>query len=173
MLITLALAMLTASTAAPEVSHALYGDHGRTVSASTFVQAPPAAVYRVLTDYAHMHEFMPMVVRVEALSETPSTARVMFHFRYLRFFDFEETDERELEPPHRISFRSIHGPLKSASGIWRMTPERGGTRLSYRISAEPHFALPGPVMDHLVTRASIDLIEGIRLRTESRGTWKR
>ena len=167
------LGLLAASAAAPEISHALYGEHGRTVSASCYVQAPPQAVFRVLTDYAHMHEFMPMVVKVELLSASPGKARVKFHFRYLRFFDFEEIDERELNPPYRITFRSIQGPLKSASGVWRMMPEGTGTRLSYRISAEPAFALPGPVMDYVVTQGALDLIEGLRKRAESGGTWRR
>jgi ribosome-associated toxin RatA of RatAB toxin-antitoxin module len=166
-----ALVALAAAIATPTVTP--FGVHGRTVSASIHIDRPPAAVYAVLTDYAHMHEFMPLVVRVEALESRETSVKVKFHFRAWGVYDFEEIDERLLEPHRSIRFTSLQGPLKSARGIWRMAPEGNGTLLSYEISAEPPFPLPGAVMDHLVGKSAVDLIDGIRLRAESGGTWRR
>lgn len=166
-------ATLLATSAAPTLSHEPYGAHGRTVSAEVYVAAAPSAVYRVLTDYAHMHEFMPLVTKVEPLSEGAGKARIKFTFKFMRLMDFAQVDEREFDPPHRITFRSVEGPLKSAAGVWRVRPEGSGARLSYRISAEPPFVLPGAMMEYLVRRAALELIDGIRRRAESGGAWKK
>jgi ribosome-associated toxin RatA of RatAB toxin-antitoxin module len=172
MLVTLPVAAAVAM-AAPEIADFPYGAHGRTVQAHCHVNVPPAAVYKVLTDYAGMPSFMPLVKEVVLLETGPNRAKVRFRFRYMGVFDFTEIDERTFQPPHRITFSSIEGPLKSAMGVWTLTPEGKGTRLAFRISAEPPFPLPPGVMDHLVRKASLDLLEGIRLRAESNGTWTR
>jgi hypothetical protein len=85
---------------------------GRSVTATFYVAASPHQAFAVLTDHAHMADFMPLVEDVKVLAAGPRTARVRFHLRYLRLFDIVEIDERRLDPGRSITWHATDGPLR-------------------------------------------------------------
>lgn len=157
----------------PQITERAFQAFGRSVTAVFHVNASPKVVYGVLTDYAHMPEFMPMVEEVKTLENRPKGALVSFRVRYLRFFDIVEVDERTYEPPNRITWHAIQGPLKVSNGSWTLTPERGGTRVIYQTDVDPGIPLPSSMTGMLVKQGLPEFLNGIRLRAESGGTWKK
>jgi ribosome-associated toxin RatA of RatAB toxin-antitoxin module len=156
-----------------QITESAFQAFGRSVTAVFHVKASPKVVYGVLTDYAHMPEFMPMVEEVKTLESRPKGALVSFRVRYLRFFDIVEVDERTYEPPTRISWHAIQGPLKVSNGSWTLTPERGGTRVTYQTDVDPGIPLPSAMTGMLVKQGLPEFLNGVRLRAESGGTWKK
>lgn len=150
-----------------------WGLFGRSVWAEVWVAAPPRAVFRTLTDYARFDEFMPLVERVDILERGPTHAVLKFKMRYMRWFDIEQTDRREFHPYSRIDYVGVAGPLRAVTGDWRFTAERGGTRVRYRAQVDPGVPVPGVLMGALVKRGLPGLLDGVRRRTESGGTWRK
>ena len=165
----------TAAETFPDVAtgDAPWGFFGRSVWARVWIAAPPAAVLGTLTDYERFHEFMPLVERVDVLERGPTHAVLKFKMRYLSWFDIEQTDRRTVHPASHIDYVSVAGPLKSVRGDWRFTAERGGTRLTYSAKVDPGVPVPGVVMGMLVKRGLPGLLDGVRRRTESGGSWRK
>ncbi|MFP5502608.1 MAG: SRPBCC family protein [Candidatus Sericytochromatia bacterium] len=153
------------------ISEAPFGRHGRAVSASFHVAASTHAIFAVLTDYDGMPEFMPMVEEAELLESRPSGARVRFRVRSLGLFDIEEIDERNYEPPRRITWQAVKGPLAVSEGSWTLTPDRAGTRVVYQTNVEPPVPLPAFLTGMLVKQGLPEFLVAIRLRAESGGRW--
>ena len=168
------LAIATASAPPPTdiaMRDAPFGLFGRSAWADVWVKVPPAAAFAVLTDYEHFHEFMPIVAGVVVEQRSTRHAVLRLRMTYLRWFTVEEVDERRLYPPSKVTYKGIAGPLKSLHGAWLLAPERGGTRVRYEAHVDPGVPVPGPVMAMLLTRGLPGLLDGVRRRAESGGTW--
>lgn len=148
-----------------------WGWFGRSVWARVRVAAPPAAVFAVLTDYERFPAFMPLVERVEVLERSPKHAVLRFSMRYLNLFEVQQTDRRELFGTERITYVGIAGTMREVHGDWRLTPDRGGTLVDYTAFVDPGVPVPGPVIGALVKRGLPGLLDGVRRRVESGGTW--
>ena len=147
---------------------------GRTVIASFQVQATPHRVFSVLTDHAHMAEFMPMVDDVRVLASYPGGARVRFHVRYLGLFDIVEVDERTFVPDRRITWHATDGPLAVSDGSWAITA-RGprGAAVVYQTDVDPGVPIPSGLTAMIMQRGLREFLDGIRRRIEGDGTWRK
>ncbi|MNS71629.1 Polyketide cyclase / dehydrase and lipid transport [compost metagenome] len=171
-------AMAPAMAGTPEaagitVTDAPFRTFGRSVTAVYHIDAPPIAVFEVLTDYAHMADFMPMVDEAKPLAVRPNGATVRYHMRYLRFFDIVEVDERTYDKPRRITWHATEGPLKVSDGSWTLTPEGKGTRVVYQTDVDPGIPVPPAMVGHMLKQGLPEVLTAIRLRVESKGTWRK
>lgn len=173
--LALASAPARAASAFPhvETGDQPWGLFGRAVWARVHVAAQPSAVFAVLTDYERFGEFMPLVERVDVLERGPRHAVLRFRMKYLRWFDVEQTDRRTLHPHTKIDYVGIAGPLKTVYGDWRFAAARGGTRVTYRAWVDPGVPVPGAIVGALVKRGLPGLLDGVKRRVESGGTWKK
>lgn len=146
---------------------------GRTVTATFLIAASPKAVYDVLTDYAHMAEFMSVVDEAKVLALHSKGARVSFRVRYLHFFDIVEIDDRTYEPYRRITWHAVEGPLKVSDGSWTLSPVGKGTKLIYQTDVDPGMPLPSALTGMMLRRGLPEFLHGIRLRAESGGKWRK
>lgn len=155
------------------VTEAPFGTFGRTITAAYYIDAPPAAVFDVLTDYAHMGDFMPMVDEAKALRVDSNGATVSYRLRYLRFFDIIEIDERVYDRPRRITWHATQGPLKVSDGSWSLTPRGKGTHVLFQTDVDPGIPIPSALTGALMKRGLPEVLTAIRLRVESNGKWKK
>jgi uncharacterized protein YndB with AHSA1/START domain len=155
------------------VTDAPFRTFGRSVTAVYYIDAPPLAVFEVLTDYAHMAEFMPMVDEARPLALRPNGATVSYHMRYLKFFDIVEIDERTYDKPRRITWHATEGPLKVSDGSWTLTPQGKGTRVVYQTDVDPGIPVPPAMVGHMLKQGLPEVLTAIRLRVESKGTWRK
>ena len=118
------------------------------VDASGTVQAPPATVWRILTSYERMNEFVPdlSLCRVlsrngnEAIIEQFGTARFLFMTKAIHLV------VRALESPMTsIDIALVSGDMKHYEARWELhpVPETGGTRIVYSGRLSPNFYVPG------------------------------
>jgi len=117
------------------------------VDASGFVQASPAAVWKVLTNYEKMNEFVPDMQSCRVLSrngneviiEQFGTARFLFMSKSIHLI-VRATEQ----PMSAIDIALISGDMKYYESHWELLPQaEGGTRLVYAGKLVPNFYVPG------------------------------
>jgi ribosome-associated toxin RatA of RatAB toxin-antitoxin module len=136
-------------------------DAGRVyqVSARGEVAAKPAAVWRILTDYDRMAEFVPDLhsTRVlerrgdQAIVEQRGVAHFLFFRREIRLL----VQVRE-QPMSQIDISLVDGDMTVYNCVWRLVPvpETGGTRIVYSGALAPKFYVPAMLGANLI-RADI------------------
>ncbi|MES2322189.1 MAG: SRPBCC family protein [Pseudomonadota bacterium] len=124
------------------------GQHVFEVNASGAVNAPPAAVWKVLTDYDRMAEFVPDMKATRVLSRNGNKA-VVEQFGVARFLFFTRSIHLVVsvleEPISSIDIGLVTGDMKVYSCRWELVPvpETGGTRIVYTGKLVPKFYVPG------------------------------
>jgi ribosome-associated toxin RatA of RatAB toxin-antitoxin module len=132
-------------------------DSGRVyqVSARGEVAANPAAVWRILTDYDRMAEFVPDLhsTRVlerrgdQAIVEQRGVAHFLFFRREIRLL----VQVRE-QPMSQIDISLVDGDMTVYNCVWRLVPvpETGGTRVVYSGVLAPKFYVPAMLGANLI-----------------------
>lgn len=125
------------------------------VNASGAVRAAPAAVWRILTAYERMAEFVPDLASCKVLSrkgnevvvEQLGTARFLFMSRQIRLV------VRATETPmSAIDIALLSGDMRYYASRWELQPlaATGGTRIVYRGTLAPDFYVPGMLGAHVI-----------------------
>ncbi|MGK5012268.1 SRPBCC family protein [Janthinobacterium sp. MDB2-8] len=118
------------------------------VDASGSVQAPPASVWKTLTTYERMHEFVPDLSSCRVLSrngneviiEQQGMARFLFMNHAIHLV------VRATETPFTaIDIALISGDMRHYESRWNLypIPETGGTRIVFSSRLMPGFYVPG------------------------------
>lgn len=149
-----------AETAKPEVAVKRVDSEGEQVfevTASGTVRASPAAVWKVLTDYEAMPEFVPDLEKTKVISRTGNraiieqsgVARFLFLTRTIRLLVHVSE-----EPVSSIEIKLVNGDMKVYHCRWEMTPipETGGTRIAYMGKMVPKFYVPGMLGSNIIRR---------------------
>jgi carbon monoxide dehydrogenase subunit G len=99
----------------------------------------PEDVYAYLADFNHQAEWRFDVISSELTSGEPGA--VGSHYRQLvqqgRKQVTSEVEVTEAEPHRRVAFRTVGGPV-TVSGVWRLEPDDGGTRVDTEAAIEMH-----------------------------------
>ena len=125
------------------------------VNASGAVNASPAAVWKILTDYDRMAEFVPDMKATKVLSRTGNKALVEQHgvARFLFFTRSIHLVVNVLEEPiSSIDIGLVTGDMKIYSCRWELVPvpETGGTRILYTGKLAPKFYVPGMLGENII-----------------------
>lgn len=118
------------------------------VSANAVVQAAPAAVWKTLTNYERMTEFVPDLSACRVLSrngnevviEQQGVARFLFMSNPIHLV------VRAMEKPMTsIDIDLISGDMRHYEARWTLTPlpDTGGTRILFSSRLIPGFYVPG------------------------------
>jgi ribosome-associated toxin RatA of RatAB toxin-antitoxin module len=151
--------------------------HMYEVDATGTVQAPLPTVWRILTGYDRMEEFVPDLVSCRVLSrngneviiEQFGTARFLFMSRSIHLI-VRATEQ----PMSSIDIDLISGDMKHYESRWELVPvpETGGTRVIYTGRMMPNFYVPG-ILGTNIIRGDIERMMGAVLaRLDKGGTSK-
>jgi len=144
----------------------LYQDalHMYDVDAIGTVQAPPAAVWKILTNYERMDEFVPDLALCRVLSRTGNeviieqfgTAHFLFMSKAIHLI-VRATEQ----PMTSIDIALISGDMKHYESRWELVPipETGGTRIVYTGKLVPNFYVPG-ILGTNIIRGDIERMMG-------------
>ena len=130
------------------------------VNARGEVAAAPAAVWRILTDYDRMAEFVPDLRSARVISRSGDQAVVeQFGSARLLFFrrDIHLVVQVREQPMTQIDVSQVDGDMKVYRCRWQLVPvpETGGTRVIYSGTMAPNFYVPGMFGAKLV-RSDVD-----------------
>lgn len=146
-----------------------------TLSLDAYLDAPPLAVFAVITDYTHIQDLHRRVR--ESRVQRRIDARTTEVFTLVKgcvaaiFCKSIRRVERVVEdPPYELRSEILpaESDLKSGAVRWRLTPEGDGTRLRYDSEMEPDFWVPPLLGEGLVgrsfrrtTQQMIERVEGL------------
>jgi len=133
------------------------GDRLYQIASSGTVAAAPAVVWRILTDYKHLADYLPNLKSARVVSrdgdkvivEQLGTARFLFFSQTIRLL--VQVHERA---PDRIDISLIDGDMKVYRASWELSPVVGatGTRVVYNATIAPKFHVPGIVGTNVVRK---------------------
>lgn len=118
------------------------------VRAQASVTAPQALIWRTLTDYDRLAEFVPGISQSRVLERRGSTSTVaQTGTARLWFFSYriEVVVESIEQPPDAIGIRLLKGNLKQLDGRYQLDPvagQEGEFLLSWSGVIEPSVAVP-------------------------------
>lgn len=147
------------------------GDKVYQITSSGTVAAAPALVWRILTDYNHLADYLPNLKSARVLSrngdssivEQLGTARFLFFSQPIRVV--VQAHERA---PDRIDVSLIEGDMKVYRATWELSPLAGGagTRVAYNATIVPKFDVPGIVGTHVVRKDVARMMAAVLLRLD-------
>jgi ribosome-associated toxin RatA of RatAB toxin-antitoxin module len=126
------------------------------VTASGIVKAAPAEVWKVLTDYEGMPDFVPDLEKTKVVSRTGNRA-IVEQSGVARFLFLSRTIHLIVqvveEPISSIDISLVTGDMKVYSCRWEMNalPD-GGTRVAYSGKLVPKFYVPGMLGANIIRR---------------------
>lgn len=168
---------LAAPTASDEIKDDVDAvDCGCCVIATLHAAVPPAVAWEVLTDYDHIERFVRSMVSSRA--ERQSDGRLLVHqVATGRLFTFPRRVQIVLEiheePSRRILFHDVLGKdFSSYSGEWSIAPDSTGTRVEYRLMAEPRAAMARLFCRGMLHRTAEELLAQVRAEMVRRATGK-
>jgi ribosome-associated toxin RatA of RatAB toxin-antitoxin module len=146
------------------------GDQMFEVEASGTVKASPATVWKVLTDYESMPDFVPDLTRNKVMSRTGNravieqagVARFLFLSRPIHLVVLAAE-----EPISAIDITLVTGDMKVYTCRWEMTalPD-GGTRIAYSGKMVPKFYVPGMLGSNIIRRDIERMMKAVLERLE-------
>lgn len=149
------------------------GDGGKVYQIASIgtVAAPPTVVWRILTDYNHLADYVPDLKSARVVSrsgnkvivEQLGTARHLSFTQVIRLV----VQVRE-QPPNRIDISLIEGDMKVYRASWLLSPLAGtsGTRVQYNATIEPKFYVPGMVGESMVRKDISKMMAAVLVRLD-------
>ena len=148
------------------------------VQAQALLQAPMDVVWRTLTDYERLPEFIPgletsrVIARSGAQVQVAQTGRARFLFLTVPIAVILESTER---PPDVVEVRRISGSIEHLQGRYEARPQADGrVLLRWTGSISPDADLP-PLIEAALVRLSVHdqfvgMVQEIERRAGSRGS---
>jgi uncharacterized protein YndB with AHSA1/START domain len=142
------------------------------VASFTFVrevEAPPEVVFDVLTDHRRYAEITP-IRRSELEREGDPAPNGVGAIRVLTSVGPPLREETIVyAPPGRFSYKLLSGaPLRDHVGTVELTPQAGGTKVTYAVRTQPTWPLVGGVAVAVARFGVKQLIDGIVAEAERR-----
>ena len=117
---------------------------GYFIDAVMVIPVPPAVAWEVMTDFDSLAKWVPNLRSSKVLRREGSQVLIeQVGVAEFGPFSFDFTMERrlDLEPPSGFSAVQTRGTLKRYQSTLRLEPEKGQTRLTYRVQIEPGLLL--------------------------------
>jgi ribosome-associated toxin RatA of RatAB toxin-antitoxin module len=147
--------------------------HMYEVDATTTVAAPLPKVWRILTGYERMSEFVPDLESCKVLSRNGNEV-IIEQFGVARFLFMSKAIHlivRATEQPmSSIDISLISGDMKHYESKWELipVPETGGTKIVYSGRLVPNFYVPGILGAKMIRNDIEHMMSAVVARIERR-----
>jgi len=153
------------------------GQHMYEVDSTGTVAAALPKVWRILTGYERMSEFVPDMESCKVLSRNGNEI-IIEQFGVARFLFMSKTIHlivRAVEQPmSAIDISLISGDMKHYESRWELVPvpETGGTKIIYHGKLQPNFYVPG-ILGSKMIRGDIErMMSAVLARIDRRDSPK-
>lgn len=121
----------------------------KTVNARILIQAPPALVWDMLTDYPGWASIMPWYDKSRVLSVSGSSTLMDVALRmggFLPTYKYR-VRARENKASYQVNITRLSGDFKSLTASYKLTPQNQGeaTLLTYQLNIDTGFSMPGSI----------------------------
>jgi ribosome-associated toxin RatA of RatAB toxin-antitoxin module len=157
-----------------EVQVEKIAERQRQITAKIQIPQPAEQVWKVLTDYEALAEFIPNLDKSRLLEHPEGGIRLeqIGSQRLLRFNFCARVVLDLIESfPKEINFQMVEGDLKAFSGSWRLEAcflgDKMGTNLCYSIFVWPKLTMPVSFIENRLSRDMQVNLAAIRHRVEA------
>jgi ribosome-associated toxin RatA of RatAB toxin-antitoxin module len=136
---------------------------------STLVNAPPAVVYGVVTDFEHYIDWVSDVKRIDVLERDADGRPLEVEFRaaafgrsttYTLHYDYSRA-------PDVLAWHQSRGDLTSLlNGQYRFEPAPGGTLLTYDLEVEMSVPIPSFIKSRAAYRIQDQALRELKSQAE-------
>jgi ribosome-associated toxin RatA of RatAB toxin-antitoxin module len=139
------------------------------IASSGSVAATPAAVWRILTDYNSLADYVPDLQSARVMSrdgdkviiEQLGTTHFLFFTRPIHLIV-----QAKEQGQNRIDVSLVEGDMKVYRCSWELRPDGSGTKLVYNATIEPKFYVPGMVGTSLVRKDIARMMTAVLVRLD-------
>ncbi|MEH2236527.1 SRPBCC family protein [Nostoc sp.] len=135
------------------------GERQRQISAKVQIPQPVEQIWKVLTDYEALPDFLPNLAKSRLIEHPNGGIRLeQVGSQRLLNFNFSARVILDLEEyfPKEINFRMVEGDFKGFSGSWCLEPysfgEYIGTNLCYTIQVWPKLTMPVRIIENRLSQ---------------------
>jgi hypothetical protein len=128
------------------------------IKLATVIDAPAEYVYRVLTDYVHLHRLHPSIIQSDILP-SPGAGIVRVRTRILDCIlifcmELDRVEDISELPPYHVHATIVPSMCNFRSGKadWRIEDMGGHSQLIYEAQMKPDFTVIPVIGPYLVTR---------------------
>ncbi|MBN3905908.1 MAG: SRPBCC family protein [Nostoc sp. NMS1] len=150
---------LVALAAKVEVQIQKIAERQRQISAKVQIPQPVEKIWKVLTDYEALPDFLPNLAKSRLIEHPNGGIRLeQVGSQRLLNFKFSARVVLDLEEcfPKEINFRMVEGDFKGFSGSWCLEPyslnEYVGTNLCYTIQVWPKLTMPVGIIENRLSK---------------------
>jgi ribosome-associated toxin RatA of RatAB toxin-antitoxin module len=141
------------------------------ITSSGTVAATPAVVWRILTDYNHLADYLPNLKSTRVVSRNGDTV-IVEQLGTARFLFFSQTIRLVVQvqerAPDQIDISLVDGDMKVYRASWKLSPLAGatGTRVVYHANIVPKFDVPGAIGTSVVRKDIARMMAAVLLRLD-------
>jgi Polyketide cyclase / dehydrase and lipid transport len=145
-----------------------------TLSIEARIDAPVDMVYRLITDYDHLHDINPAIRESRILrTYSPEKHRIRTITRVCVLFycrDVAQSQDMVQLSGYRIEADILpqESDFRRGRGYWRLTAEGGATVMRFRAELVPAFYIPPLIGSWLIRRELVNQITEIVMIIETR-----
>ncbi|QIR36602.1 cyclase [Tolypothrix sp. PCC 7910] len=153
------LAVSTGVEPSVDIQIAKIAERQRQITAKIQIPQPIEKIWKVLTDYEALVDFIPNLAKSRRLEHPEGGIRLeQVGSQRLLNFNFCARVVLDLEEyfPKEINFRMVEGDFKGFSGSWRLEPypcgDVMGTNLCYTIEVWPKLTMPVTIIENRLSK---------------------
>ncbi|OUL28692.1 cyclase [Nostoc sp. T09] len=153
------LAINTGAEPSVEIQIEKIAERQREITAKIRIPQPVEQIWKVLTDYEALVDFIPNLAKSQLLEHPNGGIRLeQVGSQRLLNFNFYARVVLDLEEyfPKEINFRMVEGDFKGFAGSWCLEPcafgEVIGTNLCYTIKVWPKLTMPVTIIENRLSR---------------------
>jgi ribosome-associated toxin RatA of RatAB toxin-antitoxin module len=147
--------------------------HGtRRLAAQLRLALPPGSIWSVITDYDHLHRFIPNLAssrqlwrrdNVIALEQVGSQ-----QFCGLRFTARVQLELSEQPEQGRLAFRMVEGDFRRFQGLWQVGADDNSTWLLYDLTVQGKPGMPIGLIEQRLKEDLANNLRGVQREAERR-----
>lgn len=130
-----------------DVDAAKEGGSAKTVQARMIIDAPPALVWNLLTDYPDIKNYLPGYEKSTVIRAKGTTKWLDIAMRVAAFLPTYkyQVQAKEDEANLRLTLNRVSGDFKTLNANYKLVSQANGDRtlLIYNMNIDPGFSLPG------------------------------
>jgi hypothetical protein len=135
------------------------------------VDAPPTAIWRILTACEIAPEYVPNVVSCKKVEELDNGRADLFVQTIKPIFflpTFEHVFRLDYTPHSRIDVHRVSGPIEHMEGSWWLLPQDSGrVLLVYQVAVDPGLPIPRFLVRATMKRDLPKIMMAVRERAEA------
>lgn len=144
----------------------------RFILASVLIPKPVETVWKVVTAYEQLADFIPNLTSSQLVSNSEGRIRLeqigaqcFLKFKFCARVVLDMTEHF----PYEVGFSMVEGDFKHFEGAWKLHPTEVPdiTQLSYHLSVKPPLAMPASLIEHHICHNLTANLLAIREQTIS------